>query len=359
MKLALVGCFPPPWGGVAVHVAALARALESRGADVSVLDTGEGGHRRPGIRPARGPARLAAALAAAAAERRLVHAHTSGANAKGWLVALAAGRARLPRAPRGLLTIHSGLAPAWLSASARHRALAAAASAGFGRVVAVSDEIAGALARAGVPARALLVLAPFSPSSLPPRARLPALEAFRAAHRPLFAAALAPGRTYGADVLLPAFEGVRAVLPRAGLVLVGPGTEPLAREGVLALGAVEHAAALAAIEAADVFVRPTRADGDALSVREALALGRPVVASAVGHRPAGCLLVPPGDAAALAARLVEAAALPPAARAGGPARADPAAPGDPFDALVALYGALGPSRPLPDGGRQVVRASTF
>jgi len=47
-----------------------------------------------------------------------------------------------------------------------------------------------------------------------------------------------------------------------------------------------------------VFVRPTLADGDAVSVREALALGRVVVASAVGERPAAARLFPAGDAAA-------------------------------------------------------------
>jgi glycosyltransferase involved in cell wall biosynthesis len=119
---------------------------------------------------------------------------------------------------------------------------------------------------------------------------------------------------------------------------------------VLGLGDVDHPAALAAMGAADVFVRPTRADGDALSVREALALGRAVVATAAGHRPAGCLLVPPGDAAALAARLVEAAAAPPPAARAGP---------DALEGLLALYASLAPPRPLPDGGRRSARAPTF
>jgi hypothetical protein len=51
------------------------------------------------------------------------------------------------------------------------------------------------------------------------------------------------------------------------------------------------------IAACDVFVRPTLADGDSVSVREALALGRVVVASAVGHRPEGVLTFRAGSAA--------------------------------------------------------------
>ncbi len=349
MKVALVGNWPPPFGGVSVHVAALARVLAGRGVDVRVLDIGRGDHRGGPVRPARGAARFAARMAAVAAEGRLVHLHTNGANPKSWLVALAAGRARRPLGPRGVLTVHSGLCPGWLRASAGRRALAALACTGYGRVVAVNAEIAGALADAGVPARRIAVVPPFSPAVLASTRPPPALAAFRAAHGPLFSAALAPGATYGADVLLPAFAAVRARLRGAGLVAFGPGTAALEGEGLLGLGEVRHDAALGIIETADVFVRPTRADGDAVSVREAVALGRAVVATAVGYRPDGCLLVPAGDAPALAARMIEAAASPrPAPRAGGP---------DPFDALHAMYAAL--SEALSDGRRRPARAPTF
>ncbi|MFN7135061.1 MAG: glycosyltransferase, partial [Myxococcales bacterium] len=60
---------------------------------------------------------------------------------------------------------------------------------------------------------------------------------------------------------------------------------------------------LAVMLASDVFVRPTYADGDALSVREALSLGRPVVASAVGFRPEGTTLFRTGDALDLAEKV--------------------------------------------------------
>ena len=118
LRIALVGDYPPPAGGVAVHVAALAGALRAAGADVRVLDIGKGDRRSPGVVPARGLLRYAAALAAVAAERRLVHVHTSGANPKSWMVALAAARARLPGAPAPLLTLHSGLGPGYLGGDA-------------------------------------------------------------------------------------------------------------------------------------------------------------------------------------------------------------------------------------------------
>jgi glycosyltransferase involved in cell wall biosynthesis len=351
MRIALVGNWPPPHGGVSVHVEALARVLWARGVDVRVLDIGRGDHSEARVAPARGPVRYAAGLAAVAAERRLVHLHTNGANPKSWGVALAAGRARLPGTPRGLLTIHSGLAPAWLAVAPGRRRLAAAACAGFARVIAVSEDIADALAAAGVPRSRISVVTPFSPAVLEGRAPPPGLAAFRAGHSPLIAAAVAPGPIYGTDLLLPAFAELRARLPRAGLVVFGPGAAALSGPGVLGLGEVPHVEALAVLEAADVFVRPTRADGDAVSVREALALGCTVVASALGERPPGCLLFRVGDPTALAARLAEAAA-------GRRPGAHPPAT-DPFDELLALYRAAWARRPLPDGGRSRLRAPTF
>jgi glycosyltransferase involved in cell wall biosynthesis len=339
MRIALVGDWPRPYGGVSVHVAALARELWARGLDVRVLDIGKGNHAGGGILPVRGPLRYAAALGGAAAEGRLLHVHTSGANAKSWVVALAAGRARRPGAPRGVLTVHSGSAPAFLRGDPAHRVLAAAACAAFGTVVGVNEEIADALSGAGVPPARLAVLPAFSPSVIEPPEAPRGLAEFRAAHAPLLAAALLPSPIYGADLLLPAFEALRRRRPRAGLVLFGEGSDRAALRGSgrLGLGEIPHAAALAVLEAADVFVRPTRADGDAVSVREALALGCRVVASDVGFRPSGCLLYPAEDGAALEARLAEAtaaghragAARPPA-RTGG---------GDPFDVIVAIYAA--------------------
>jgi glycosyltransferase involved in cell wall biosynthesis len=94
-------------------------------------------------------------------------------------------------------------------------------------------------------------------------------------------------------------------LPEAALALYGPGSESLLAAGVHAFGELHRPQALALMAACDVFVRPTLADGDAISVREAIALGRPVVASAVGARPPEARLFPAGDAAACAEEIFQ------------------------------------------------------
>jgi glycosyltransferase involved in cell wall biosynthesis len=136
----------------------------------------------------------------------------------------------------------------------------------------------------------------------------------------------------GVDVLLAAWPEVRAAVPGASLHVLGEG--PL--EDLLD-GAVHHRPDPSRrheqvrdlLRSATVVCQPSRtaADGDAESLLlvnlEAQATGRPVVTTRHGGIPefvaegASALLVPEGDAAALAGALVD-ALRDPAALAGGP-----------------------------------------
>ena len=70
-------------------------------------------------------------------------------------------------------------------------------------------------------------------------------------------------------------------------------------EHVLLCGDVPHAITMTAISRAELMLRTTLYDGDAVSVREALHLGTPVIASDNGMRPAGVHLIPKSDLQAL------------------------------------------------------------
>jgi glycosyltransferase involved in cell wall biosynthesis len=102
------------------------------------------------------------------------------------------------------------------------------------------------------------------------------------------------------------------------------------------LGELPHDQALALFERASVFVRPTFADGDAISVREALALGTPVVASDAAERPKGTFLFRTNDVDDLAEKLSEALVGPRLVRRGPDAA--------PF--LLSLYRSLGSAAPV-------------
>jgi glycosyltransferase involved in cell wall biosynthesis len=122
----------------------------------------------------------------------------------------------------------------------------------------------------------------------------------------------------GHRTLLDAWPSVLAVVPSAWLIIVGEGSERNALESQVATlgigsrvvftGRREDVPAVTA--ALDVSVLPSYREAQGLSVLEAMALSRPVVASRVGGIPemiddgVSGLLVPPNDSCALAAAIV-------------------------------------------------------
>lgn len=328
--LVLVGPYPPPWGGIAVHMRALQRLARGRGIPVRIFDTGAGHSARDGRGDVyRGGGAYGVASAVRGSFGHPLHAHISGNNTKAWVVALSLGRPFRRQGPGAVLTVHSGLVPGFLEERA-HRELARAATLGFSRVICTNESISAALHASGVPASKLEVLTPFLPDEEAVEALPPEVVELRARARPLFAAAMAEGNQYGLEVLLGALDELCARHPSMGLLLFGPGVGALSparfsRLGgrALLLEAVEHPLARALIGAADIFLRPTLADGDSVSVREALAAGVRVVASEVGKRPPGVTLFRSGDSADLVRAIDRSLSLPqpPRPRAGEEASA--------------------------------------
>ncbi len=151
--------------------------------------------------------------------------------------------------------------------------------------------------------------------------------------RPAFCCVARQEPIKGIDVLLQAFALVLADLPDAGLTLVGSGSafednQALARRlGVDSssrfVGSVLQAEPWLA--QSDVALLPSRREGLPVAALEALGLGRPLVASAVGGTPKVVRdgetgwLVPPEDPRALADAMIAAGRDPAEARRRGDA----------------------------------------
>jgi glycogen synthase len=329
IKVLLVGDFPPPNGGIATHLEELRRAVRERGAQCEVLDIGKGQLPAQGVVPAGGPVRFSGLLTSYAARGFQIHVHTGGDNPKSWMLASVCAAAGRISGIAPILTLHSGKLPVWLSESPARRAVARAVAPQFGTVIAVSGPLCAALASCGV--GNVEILPAFSGRFLQPGAPPPGLRELRDSAAPLFCAMAVTSRPeYGVEALLRAFARVRTRKPRAALAMYGPGTEELGDEGVRGFGELHRGQALALIAACDVFVRPTIADGDSVSVREALALGRAVIATSVGHRPGGVRLVPPGDPEALSVAMEETA--------DGSERRPAELPLDSLQRILSLYG---------------------
>lgn len=303
-KVLLVGPSPPPHGGVAVHLANLRRHLEDRGIRCETFDPAF-----PGI--AKRPALVQAALIARTVRRFsrrgwTIHAHTNGHNRRSWLLAMLTALAARGEGGR-LLTLHSGMLPDYLGDAAQtwRGRLARLACGRFDRVIAVNDRIHRSLVDAGVQTDRMSVIPAWTGVDERPE-ELPAeVELWMAGRGPVLGSILSFRPEYRFGWQLAALVALRSEHPRAGLVVMGDGEQAAAarrrireqglEKDVLLLGDVPHDRCLAVLSRCDLSLRTTSHDGDALSVRESLALGVPVVASDVGFRPAGAHLFPADD----------------------------------------------------------------
>jgi glycosyltransferase involved in cell wall biosynthesis len=147
------------------------------------------------------------------------------------------------------------------------------------------------------------------------------LASFLGAHTPVLISVGLLEPEYDLPLQIEALGQVRRKFPCAGLVLIGSGSlearlrgrisECAYAEHVLLCGDVPHAATMQSIARSDLMLRTTLYDGDAVSVREAIYLGTPVIASDNGMRPTGVHLIPKADLQALLRAIEETLAAPP------------------------------------------------
>ena len=184
--------------------------------------------------------------------------------------------------------------------------------------IAVSHEIDGELDQAGVPATKRHYIPNgvdtehFKPASLDEKRRL-RLELGLDPVSPtvIYVGRLHPDKRV--DLLLEAWPAVRTQHPNASLLIIGSGAdeESLRQKtsaGVEFLGQKENV--LAYLRASDLYVLPSAREGLSNSMLEALAVGLPVIATAVGgtpdvirHEQEG-LLIPANDGPALQSALL-------------------------------------------------------
>jgi glycogen(starch) synthase len=321
LRIGLIGWAPPPWGGVSVHVSRLARRLSADGFDVVLIDLSRESDDVAGVTHVRVRRRPWLVEAAAAARRErcdLVHLHTIGVDVRS--VCEMAALQETHRIPV-FVSIHSLRPDEGRFAQTRARLFAACCNR-LPRVIASGAAVADRLASLGVlPHRVQTVLPHIRETAAPPS--LPAsVAAFAAAHQPLVTAGANALRwwrgqdLYGFDLFVEAAAVVRARYPQAGFIFllprvgdVGVAEAALARAEALGVRDAIHVVGEPLADAAslwgrgDVFVRPSRDDGDALSIREALDLGVPVLASDAVPRPAGVRLFRTADGADCGAAL--------------------------------------------------------
>ena len=340
MRILLIGAYPPPHGGVQSNVVVIRQYLRDRGIPCAVMNlTRHRSARAEGLYHPTSAYQVLKLLFRLNYD--VMHVHHGG-DLSPRLRALYFICSLIP-ARKTVLTCHSGgLASSAVGRRARWWSWAGFVFRRYDRIIVVNREMGDLFRRFGVPEARIRLILPFALRLADPDRKLPSvLSDFYSRREPrlLTIGQLEP--EYDLKLQMDVMERVLEKHPRAGLAIIGSGSlddelrqylrgKPYA-DNILLCGDVDHDDTLCAIRDCDVFLRTTHYDGDAVSVRESLFLGKPVVATDNGMRPPGVYLVPVGNLdalhAAIDARLADAA----------PARIPPSHNDENLEAVLQLY----------------------
>jgi len=340
MRVVEIGPYPPPNGGVQTNLVDIRNYLRKQGCSCEVINITR--HRREdadGVYYPRSALELVRLLLRLRYD--VLHLHIGG-HFSARLQALCLVCCLMPGS-KAVLSFHSGGYPSSPAGkTAGPRTLRGWVLRRFDGVIAVNREIADLFARFGVPAARVRLIPPYAVS--PPGEETPLpdeLARFFAERRPRLITVGLLEPEYDLPLQIDAMASLLERHPDAGLAILGSGSlegmlrERIAskpyRDRILLCGDVDHEATLRAIARSDIVLRTTLYDGDSVSVREALALGTPVIATDNGMRPAGVRLIPAREPA----KLLEAIE---AALAAGGAHPRPATGGEEnLEAVVRFY----------------------
>jgi glycogen synthase len=309
MRVVQLGPFPPPHGGVQTNLVAIRQYLRSQGIPCAVINITR--HRKAEVDDVYYPKGALELIWDLVRKRYdLVHLHIGGMVPLR-VVLLGLVASSVPWA-KSVLTFHSGGYPGSDEGKAtRPGSLRALMFRRFDGVITVNDELVNFFLRLGVSPSRVRLIAPNAVATSAIADFLPEpLDSFFGKHGPVLLGVCGLEPQYDLDRQIQALGQIRRVCPNAGLAIVGSGSlESQIRstiqstsyaEHILLCGDVPHAVTMRAIADCRMLLRTTLYDGDAISVREALFLGTPVIATDNGMRPDGVSLIPPGDASALA-----------------------------------------------------------
>jgi glycosyltransferase involved in cell wall biosynthesis len=315
MHVLQLGPYPPPEGGVTRNLLAIRDELIGRGHRCSVIATSRSSHIVPETDVYHPGTVFDLIGVLTKLKFDVLHVHVGG-DVSPRIMGLLTFCALAARG-KSVLTFHSGGYASENVATAKPTSLRGGIFRLFRRVICVNPVMKHMFENYGVPEDRLRVIQPFSLSLPDTSVSIPdQLSQFISAHSPCLLTVGALEEEYEMFALVDALGEVLQTFPKAGLMIVGGGSlrneleskidsKPYANNVLLA-GNVPHKVTLHLINDCDILLRTTRFDGDAISVREALHLGTPVIATDNGMRPAGVYLIPTGFRRdALAEKIVE------------------------------------------------------
>ncbi len=309
MHVLQLGPYPPPEGGINRNMLAIREELFANGHRCSIIATSRSTRVTPedDVHHPTSPFTFVKRLFTLRCD--ILHLHVGGDITKRIMalvfLCLIAGHGKK------ILSFHSGGYPTTKEGkAARTYSIRGFLFRRFARVIAVNPTIAEVFSRYGLEAKNIRVIYPFV--HCVPDAKVepaPELLNFCDTHSPFLLTVGLLEPEYDLFMQIEAMEKILRKSPDAGLMIVGSGSleadlraaidSKAYKEQIFLAGDVEHKVTLHLIDRCDALLRTTLFDGDAISVREALFLETPVIATDNGMRPEGVRLIPMQDREAL------------------------------------------------------------
>lgn len=307
MKVTIVGAYPPPSGGNSVHIKRLHELLEEKAIDAVVLDPYNAADKSVDSQSVFrfGPIGVFALVTLIRkirnAKSKILHIHVSAMGKFLFVGPLLLGMT--PSATKTIITIHSGsFVNFYNSLSPLKKKLARYVLDGFNQIITVGNEQKSLLVDEGYAHRKIHVI----PAYLPPKpekfdAADEFLQRVKRENKQLIISSGYGIELYGYERIIQAMKINPALDDRYALLLCTYNTfdadylahldeqlESISVSHVFRDLKAEEFAYL--LKNADIYVRATDRDGDAVAIREANYFGLPVLASDVVKRPEFCHL---------------------------------------------------------------------
>ncbi len=309
MHVLQLGPYPPPEGGINRNMLAIRDELQKNGHQCSIIATSKSTKilDEKNVYHPSSPKDLIKLLKRL--DYDILHLHVGGEITKRvlGLIAVCAFFGK----GKSALSVHSGGYPESKEGkSARKNSIRGTIFRQFEHIIAVNPLIAKVFKNYGVNDKKISVIYPFVHKIPDKNVKIPGkFQKFIEKSSPFLLTVCLLEDTYDLFMQINALEKVLEKLPDAGLLIVGSGSleDDLKKhiagksyaDKILLAGDVEHKITLHLINEADILLRTTKFDGDAIAVREALFLETPVIATENGMRPDGVYKIPIGDAGSL------------------------------------------------------------
>mgnify|MGYP003978446267 CR=1 FL=1 len=313
-KIVLIGAFPPPYGGISIHIQRLHRYLLGKGYKCYVISPFYGHDKRRQVPNLSYLPKKTAwiqflilfyKLLILRGAIRHYHVSSMGNFAKGgWLTMFIPGK--------NVVTIHSGSFVGNMQKLPRiKRTILYWALLKANKLIAVNKKIWNYCEDIRIPTNKMLLQPAFLKPFMEDQQELDdkliqKVERLRKSREKLFILSGLPCPLYGIDKFFKALSTIKE--KKFGVVVIF--YSPIKQlqnqfykykeeldctinsfgEVVVLANDVNNDTFIKIISICDIYVRPTATDGDSVTVREALALRCQVLASSVSHRPEGCAL---------------------------------------------------------------------